>query len=603
MEPGLGSQANIRDRPVQRPVRVYAFDPQAANTLEHSGPAVVTVGIPWEPLQVGPAGSRVRVVDFDGGRRSDGHPAACYYEPVDLDSPVLAVQAGLAPSEADPRFHQQMVYAVAMRVIEAFDRALGRRIRPNGGVLTLLPHGFHGTNAFYDPDLRSVLFGYFRASGEDPGPNLPNQFVYTCLSHDIAAHEVTHALIDRVRPWFLQATNPDVAAFHEALADLTAIFLHFTLPGVVASTVASTRADLHDGGPLVDLAEQFGYATGRKSALRSAIDKPDPARYAATTEPHTRGAILVAAVFEAFLTSYQRRIADLIRLATGGTGQLPPGSLHPDLVARVADEATTTAQQYLTMCLRALDYLAPTDVTFSDFLRAIVTADRDLFPSDGDRLRTALIDSCRRRGIYPSGVVSLADTSLAWPHVEWGDRRPLTHPSTMVIKGVAGLDPDADQVDLLPKEAADDLDEFVAANHDILGFADPAARRVDLEGLHTNFRHDENGHPQVRIVAQFIQRLDPVTDAPSIPEVTVDNALRRSVTVIFDGTGIPVYVIAKTLPGAVDPDHTEAGAARVAQLEEWLTDRAWADPLRTFGVNPTGSSPVRINIASLHGAI
>lgn len=600
-----GSRA-VRDRPVARPVRVYAFDPQAANTLEHSGPSVVTVTVPWEPLEVGPAGARVRVVDFDGGRRIDGHPAPCYYEPVDLDSPVLAVQGGLAPSEADPRFHQQMVYAVAMRVFEAFDRALGRRIRAKGGrVLSLLPHGFHGTNAFYDPDLRSVLFGYFRASGENPGPNLPDQFVFTCLSQDICAHEVTHALLDRLRPWFLQATNPDVAAFHEALADLCAIFLHFTLPGVVASTVASTRAELHDGGPLAALAEQFGYATGRRSALRTAIDEPDPTRYEATAEPHTRGAILVAAVFDAFLTSYQRRIADLIRLATGGTGQLPAGSLHPDLVARVADEAVKTAQQYLTMCLRALDYLAPTDVTFSDFLRAVVTADRELFPTDGDRLRTALIDSCRRRGIYPSGVLSLADTSLAWPQARWGDRPPLSEPASMVNHGVAALDPNGPDDDALPREAIRHLLEFAHTNVDTLGFAEPDdVQKVRLEGVHTNFRFDENGHPHVRIVAQFTQRLDPGHDTPDLPAVTVDQALRRSATVIFDGTGVPVYIIVKALAGAVDPAHDQAGTDRVAQLGQWLADRVWTDPLTPFGVSPSrSSSPVRIDIAQLHGAL
>ena len=235
----------------------------------------------------------------------------------------------------------------------------------------------------------AVLFGYFRADPEQPGPNLPGQFVYTCLSQDIIAHEVTHALLDRIRPRFLEATNPDVAAFHEAIADLTAIFLHFTIPGVVADTVASTQTDLTDPSPLVELARQFGYTTGRQAALRSALDTPDPRRYQVEREPHARAAILVAAVFDAFLTVYRRRIADLIRLATGGTGQLPAGSLHPDLVARVAGEAERTARQVSTMTLRALDFLPPVDITFSDFLRAIVTPTGTSIPpmATGSELR------------------------------------------------------------------------------------------------------------------------------------------------------------------------------------------------------------------------
>ena len=34
------------------------------------------------------------------------------------------------------------------------------------------------------------------------------------------------------------------------------------------------------------------------------------------------------------------------------------------------------------MCIRAFQYLPPVDVTFGDFLRSAVTADRDLFPAD-----------------------------------------------------------------------------------------------------------------------------------------------------------------------------------------------------------------------------
>jgi hypothetical protein len=39
---------------------------------------------------------------------------------------------GLDPSESDPRFHQQMVYAVASETLQRFEYALGRRIRWRG---------------------------------------------------------------------------------------------------------------------------------------------------------------------------------------------------------------------------------------------------------------------------------------------------------------------------------------------------------------------------------------------------------------------------------------------------------------------------------------
>jgi hypothetical protein len=131
-------------------------------------------------------------------------------------------------------------------------------------------------------------------------------------------------------------------------------------------------------------------------------------------EPHARGAILVAAIFDAFLAIYKRRSADLLRLATGGTGVLRPGAIHPDLVNRLADEAAKSAQHVLTMCIRALDYSPPTDITFGEFLRAIITADVDVVPNDTHNYRVAFIEAFRKRGIYPPGVRTLSVGSLLW---------------------------------------------------------------------------------------------------------------------------------------------------------------------------------------------
>jgi hypothetical protein len=110
---------------------------------------------------------------------------------------------------------------------------------------------------------------------------------------------------------------------------------------------------------LLELAREFGQSTGRGTALRSAIKDREatPDRFRNATEPHERGACFVAAVFDAFLLSYQRSIADLLRIATGGTGVLPPGHLHPDLVARVTAEAVKNADRFLGMVVRAFDFL------------------------------------------------------------------------------------------------------------------------------------------------------------------------------------------------------------------------------------------------------
>jgi hypothetical protein len=141
---------------------------------------------------------------------------------------------------------------------------------------------------------------------------------------------------------------------------------------------------------------------------------PSPADYDDATDPHDRGAILVAAVFDAFLQIYKRRTRDLLRLATGGTEILAAGAIPPDLVNRLAQEASKIAGHILNMCIRALDYCPPVDLTFGEYLRALITADTDLVPLDEHRYRTAFIAAFRDRGIYPPDVKHLSPDSLVW---------------------------------------------------------------------------------------------------------------------------------------------------------------------------------------------
>jgi hypothetical protein len=143
--------------------------------------------------------------------------------------------------------------------------------------------------------------------------------------------------------------------------------------------------------------------------------QPDPEAYERVMEPHARGSLLVAAVFDAFLTIYRARAADLLRIATRGTGVLPAGQLHPDLIRRLATEAAASAQEVLDMCIRALDYCPPVDITFGDYLRAIVTADREFDPIDERRRRIAFVEAFRRHGILPEGVRTFALEGLYWP--------------------------------------------------------------------------------------------------------------------------------------------------------------------------------------------
>lgn len=178
--------------PSHRLLRGYAFDPSLSSRLDTASVSEILYRIPWEPLPnlksikpsdtpnppsalpKGILGEYVEVVDFDP-------PSNCFYAPVDLDHPLILAQNGLAPSDGNPQFHQQMVYAVAMTTIDRFERALGRkamwadRWNRNSSTdpddefvqrLRIYPHAMREANAYYSREKASLLFGYFPATSD-----------------------------------------------------------------------------------------------------------------------------------------------------------------------------------------------------------------------------------------------------------------------------------------------------------------------------------------------------------------------------------------------------------------------------------------------------
>jgi hypothetical protein len=464
--------------PTLRRLRVFSLDPSVDVQLEHSLISRSVLSVPWEPLTRGPVGEYLEVVDVDPS-------SGCVYDPIDLNDPSLLAQDGLSPSTGNPQFHQQMVYAVGMKTIANFEQVLGRKMmwaerrRDNAGGwvrelrdryvhrLRIYPHALRDQNAYYSPAKAALLFGYFNAPATDPRDELPGGLVFTSLSHDIIAHEMTHAVLDGMHRRLLDFSNTDMVAFHEAFADIIAIFQHFTLPGLLLDQIQRTRGNLKYDSLLVRLASQFARSTGQGDALRNALGRvdrdgkreaPDPSALGRTFEPHARGAILVAAVFDAFVRMYENRVADLRRIATGGTGVLPDGDIHPDLARRFADEAVRLSQRVLNMSIRAVDYLPPVDVTFGDFLRALITADADFFPEDPRRYRLAFIEAFRDHGIYPLDVRALAEDALRWNVMDdegWGYVQDLLPPPA-VLRTMATAYDSAEMINLLGNADAED---------------------------------------------------------------------------------------------------------------------------------------------------
>ena len=593
--------------PAVRPLKVYAFDPSLGNVLGNN----MAITVRYEPLEPGPVGERFAVVDYDGGTKS-------YYAPVDLDDAGILIRGGIDPTESDPRFHQQMVYAVASETLERFEAALGRRVhwrraskRPVAGQpnrLYLFPHAMVDRNAFYSPEAHGILFGYFRADAEADGNLLPGQTVFTCLSHDIIAHEVTHAIIDGIRSHFTEATNIDVAAFHEAFADLAALFRHFSHREALldalqrsggrlysaklspdsppTSAEAVLQSEIAPDNPLIELARQFGQSTGAHGALRSALGvKPNPEAIKTTLEPHARGSILVAAVFDAYFAVYLRRCNDLFRIFRAGGGSPNPVDLPAPLAEELAARASKTAEMFFGICARSLDYCPPVDITFGDFLRALVTADADVYPVDADGVRDAIMQAFRLRGILPTDASHFSQDALCWPTVAPGVLPPV---SGLVFGDPNGLT--SEEQDINGKV----LRAYAKAHAIKLGFRDTKSP-IHAPSFHPMFRVAEDGSLKIDMVVELIQTRELPVDPkePALGTVT----MRSGVTLIIAQQPLKAgrradpqvrFAIAKYPPE--DP----ADRQRVAlSLQDYIPP---ADRTRTWDDNT-----VKLNFCLLHG--
>lgn len=535
--------------PEFRRLRIFAFDPSVDVGLDAIGVNQTVVQVPWEDLAKGPRGRYLEVMDIDPA--SGGA-----YAPVDLNHPHLLATDGLPPSTGNPQFHQQMVYAVAMTTITQFERALGRvslwaedydeteeKYRAVEH-LRIYPHALREPNAYYDPDKVALLFGYFSAKPVRRAAVLPGGMVFTCLSQDVIAHETTHALLDGLHPRFAEPTNADVLAFHEAFADVVALFQHFTFPEVLRHQIARTRGDLASENLLAQLAREFSQGSGHYGALRDALGEnvdgtwrsttPETVQYTALQEPHDRGAVLVGAVFDAFILMYKDRTADLLRIASAGTGVLDAGALHPDLVNRLASEAASISGHILQMCIRALDYCPPVDITFGEYLRALVTADHEVSRADERGYRAAFIEAFRRRGIYPPDVRSLSEDSLRWeappgPHQKALCRLLSDKGLISILEAVVEWDLRCDRIEAMTKAktAAGELHRHLerAMGHDPvlqealgldLKLSDGTLEKFEVHAVRPARRISRDGQLQMDLVVEILQTRDETDEANAI---------------------------------------------------------------------------------------
>ena len=556
-----------------RKLTIVAQDPSVTDSQGNI--LTAEVDVPAEELAPGPWGYRVHVIDYDGSTRT-------LYKPLEYaaDGDGVPKDRFKKPSQRtireNPQFHAQNVYAIVMRTLARFEFALGRRVSWGfrGHQLNVAPHAFADANAFYSERDQALFFGYF------PGRRAT---VFACLSHDVVAHETTHALVDGLRERFTDPSSPDQAAFHEGFADVVALLSVFSLRDVTKLLLdrdAGTRAGSRANRRLIDrkrltstalrrsllfgLAEEMGEELSlvRGQALRRSVELLPSRAYIKSDEfddPHRRGELLVAAMMNAFVEVLVSRLESLGRIEGNALDR-----------SRVAEEAAESADYLLTMTIRALDYTPPVHLEFPDFLSALLTADHEIRPDDSKyQFRKHLLASFRGYGIDPCPEATRPDAF--WPSPRGDEfRRERTHFESMT------RDPD-------------EVFRFIWENRRALGLSDGAYTRVLSVRPCLRIAPDD-GFPLRETVAECMQQIkieagrlkslgvEKPKEMPDEQEVCLDGGM----TLIFDEYGRLKFAVAKRLLDASDPEVQARQSRRLADLWRFGYFRKGAALARRF---------------------
>jgi len=271
---------------------------------------------------------------------------------------------------------------------------------------------------------------------------------------------------------------------------------------------------------------------------------------------------------------YLARAARHFRIYRAGGGR-DQDDLPGPLAEALSQEASRTATQFFRTCARALDYLPPVDVTFGDFLRAVMTAERDFDPLDPEGIRDAWMQAFRRRAILPADAPFFSEEALCWP--DCGQDLPVKN---LPFGGPLGLSyPERERT-------ARALEGFLKEGDHMarLGL-DPAAP-YSIPSFHPLYRIDAASAVRWDLMVEVVQT------APTAPGAF---PMRGGTTVIMstggtgDGGGTDVFVryaIAK-------PRHGAIGAVREQRQAAFLDQ---------MGVRRGGSADrLRVNFALVHG--
>ena len=365
--------------------RIFPQDPLVAS--ERPAARVKTIELPGEAcIGVGPTTSRVAVVDYNADLDE-------VFEPAQLRKDGKGFVVGRRDPVENLRFHQVNVWAIITSTLNMLEdeRVFGRRIpwAFGSGRLLVLPHAGYWENAFYDRATGALHFFYFE--------DMSGGRVYTCLSHDIVTHELGHAVLDGLKPYYNEVSSPSTAAFHEYFGDAIAMTSALSHRELVVEVAGVGVGDLSSSNLIANIAAQFGRAVGpdtyrslADSYLRTGRNEKTMDDVRGENEEHLFSEVLTGAYYDLLHGFYE----SLIEQARSRGRKLDGGTRVRSLM--------NAAQIVARMALRAVDYCPPVDLTFADYARAMCRADAIAYPLDPANYRKQAARVFRKRRIVRS---------------------------------------------------------------------------------------------------------------------------------------------------------------------------------------------------------
>lgn len=280
-------------------------------------------------------------------------------------------------------FNRVSVLATILKTMSLFEDefVLGRRLSWafDGPQLLVIPRAGEWANAYYQRGTHSLQFFYFPKAKKENEEQA--EMVYTSLSRDIISHETTHAILDGIAPDLYHASTPQSLAMHEALADLTAVIMAFKSSNLSLAVLEQTRGEIDKPSEFSNIAREFGRETSGRDALRE-LYNPDLKLNETSQEPHLLSVLLSSTLYEFMLSQYRSRWEiEHKRLVEKNEALLAAGkpAKYEDPKFSSSGKALAIATlEFERVILAALDWLPPGEVSFADYGRAIIAAQRNL---------------------------------------------------------------------------------------------------------------------------------------------------------------------------------------------------------------------------------